>query len=581
MQKVDTTVGGLVEMIARGELRLPEMQRRYVWTATRVRDLLDSLYRGYPSGSILVWDTDQEQPSRSLPVSQMESPFTGHKLLLDGQQRLTSLSAILRQEPVKVKNRKRPIEIAFNLDHPKGGPGETREIDDDATPATVDTDDETIVEDDEYTPSIQDRMKTRTFVVANHALLSSPSWVLVSDIFKKTDWQLVKDLVETPDDPQFEEYTKRLQRVRAIRDYPYVMQVIPRTYSYEEVADIFVRVNSLGIKLRGSDLALAFITAKWPNSLKLFEEFIDECEESWFTLDLGLIVRTIVVFATKQCHFQTVNSISLKALEDAWSKAKNGIRFAINFLRSNAGIEDETLLSSPFLMIPIAVLSILQDEQLSKDDRRHVLRWLYVANARGHYSGSSEATLDVDLALLFRGNGPQSLINPLNNRFGRLHLEPSDLVGRGTRSALFSLAYLALKDNGAKDWFTGFGLSLNHQGPQHYIQFHHIFSKALLQRASYEKSEINEIANMAFIGGRTNRQISSKPPEEYFKGIIAKQGTDALKRHQIPMDQVLWKAENYRTFLEERRKMLTAAINGFINRAYETGSVTTQDSGDV
>src|SRR5438874_2425134 len=103
MSKIDTTVGKLVDLIQSGELRLPEMQRRYVWPATRVRDLLDSLYRGYPSGTILVWETDREMPSRDLAVSQGHSPFTGHKLLLDGQQRLTSLSAILRGEPVGVR----------------------------------------------------------------------------------------------------------------------------------------------------------------------------------------------------------------------------------------------------------------------------------------------------------------------------------------------------------------------------------------------------------------------------------------------------------------------------------------------
>ena len=70
MRKIDTTVKDLVGMIQRGELRLPEMQRRYVWRSTRVRDLLDSLYRGYPSGSILVWETDVEMPVHDMAVSQ-------------------------------------------------------------------------------------------------------------------------------------------------------------------------------------------------------------------------------------------------------------------------------------------------------------------------------------------------------------------------------------------------------------------------------------------------------------------------------------------------------------------------------
>ena len=91
MPKIDTTVGNLVEMIRNGELRLPEMQRRYVLPATRVRDLLDSLYRGYPSGTILVWETEREMPIRDLAVPQSDSPFKGHKMLLDGQQKLCSI----------------------------------------------------------------------------------------------------------------------------------------------------------------------------------------------------------------------------------------------------------------------------------------------------------------------------------------------------------------------------------------------------------------------------------------------------------------------------------------------------------
>src|SRR3989338_4795071 len=109
MAKAEASVEELVGMIERGELRLPEMQRRYVWRAPRVRDLLDSLYRGYPSGSILVWETDQDQPVRELAVAQQRTPFTGYKLLLDGQQRLTSLSAVLRGEPISVRGRKREI----------------------------------------------------------------------------------------------------------------------------------------------------------------------------------------------------------------------------------------------------------------------------------------------------------------------------------------------------------------------------------------------------------------------------------------------------------------------------------------
>src|SRR6185295_8830607 len=112
------SVEELVSMIERGELRLPEMQRRYVWQSTRVRDLLDSLYRGYPSGAILLWETDEIVPLQEFAVEQQNNPYQSSRLLLDGQQRLTSLTAVIRGEPVNVRGRKKPIEIMFNLEHP-------------------------------------------------------------------------------------------------------------------------------------------------------------------------------------------------------------------------------------------------------------------------------------------------------------------------------------------------------------------------------------------------------------------------------------------------------------------------------
>ena len=103
MAKAEASVEELVGMIERGALRLPEMQRQYVWKATRVRDLMDSLYRGYPSGAILLWENDEEVPLRDFAVQQEQSPYSTTRLLLDGQQRLTSLSAVLRGEPIKVR----------------------------------------------------------------------------------------------------------------------------------------------------------------------------------------------------------------------------------------------------------------------------------------------------------------------------------------------------------------------------------------------------------------------------------------------------------------------------------------------
>src|SRR5687768_8609313 len=196
MGKVDTNVGELIGMIGRGDLRLPEMQRRYVWPATRVRDLLDSLYRGYPSGTVLVWETDQEAPARDLAVEQERPSFMTQKLLLDGQQRLTSLYSVLNGEPVTVRNRKRPIDVLFNLDHPEGPPVELTEVEDDAEFPTLEVGDDEPEEELEQEMSIQQRLSRRTFVVSSKQLQAIPTWVKVSDVFggTKSDWVLLKPL---------------------------------------------------------------------------------------------------------------------------------------------------------------------------------------------------------------------------------------------------------------------------------------------------------------------------------------------------------------------------------------------------
>ncbi len=576
MPKIDTTVGNLVAMIKSGELRLPEMQRRYVWPATRVRDLLDSLYRGYPSGTILVWETDREMPSRDLAVSQAESPFRGHKLLLDGQQRLTSLTAILRGESVTVRGRVKPIDILFNLDHPEGPPVDVTEVENDS--AELD-DNGTESDEEEGEPTIQEQLRRRTFVVASKTLAADPRWIRVSDAFdeKIGDGQLLKRLVSGFDDPLYDKYSTRLQKLRKIRDYSYVMHVLEKGHTYEEVAEIFVRVNSLGIKLRGSDLALAQITSRWPDSLQLFEQFQEECEESWYTLDLGLIVRALVVFTTGQSRFRTAGTVPVPSLKTGWEDAKQGLQFSINFLRSNAGIEDESLLSSLLFIVSIGYFAKQRNYRLTSAEETNLRRWLYVANARGHYSASSETTLDADLKLMQEGGTALRLLEQLQQKV-RLEIEPVDLEKRGQQSALFSMAYLALQARGAKDWQTGLGLSLTHLGRYHYIQHHHVFPKAQLKER-YEKSQINEIANMAFITGRTNRRIGARPAAEYLAEVLSQQGSQALEAHCIPTDPALWTVDAYPGFLAWRRAALARAINDFVHR--EEAVATEPDVGAI
>ncbi len=569
MQQQNIPIATLVDMYKRGELRLPEIQRHYVWQSTRVRDLLDSLYRGYPSGSILMWETDEPVPTRDFAIAQDNNAFAGRKLLLDGQQRLTSLTAVLNGEPVSVRSRKRPIDILFNLEHPDGPPTDVVEVDSDEVSPVLADDEVTDEngEDDENEAGLQEKLNRRTFVVASKNLASQPHWISVSEVFKTAnDAELLEKAgIESFKDPRFQKYSDRLKKLRAIKDYSYVVHVLERSMSYEEVTEIFVRVNSLGAKLRSSDLALAQITSRWPNLLKELEAFQDECEQSWFTIDLGQLVRAIVVFATKQCLFRTVTSTPVDTLKAGWEEAKEGLRFAINFLRANAGIEDESLLSSPMFIHVLAAISRVKDNKLTAEEQSKLLHWLLVANARGRYSrGSTETLLNEDLNIIFRTGDIGALMEPVKRQFGRLYIEAGDLAARGVNSPLFSLAYLALKSAGAKDWYSGLGLSLTHQGKLHFIQWHHILPKSLLKTYGYETGEINEIANMAFITGQTNRRISNKEATGYLADIVDKQGASTLESQCVPTEPALWSIDRYKDFLSYRRQALADQMNAFI-----------------
>jgi hypothetical protein len=562
--KAEASVEELVGMIERGELRLPEMQRRYVWRSPRVRDLLDSLYRGYPSGAILLWETDEDVPLQDMAVTQQKNPYQSTRLLLDGQQRLTSLSAVIRGEQVKVRGRRKPIDLLFNLNHPDHLAVVT-EVDEDGS----DDDDDDLVADEEADADeddLQKRFDRMTFVVATRELASLPHWVKVTDVFKTdTDAGFLKRAgVSGFDDPNYERYSQRLAQLRGIRKYSYRMDVLERKLLYDEVTEIFVRVNSLGAKLRSSDLALAQITAKWRNSLKIFEAFQQDCSRAGFDLELGIHLKNLIVFTTGQSRFRTVSNQRLAALQKGWAESCRGMEFALNFLKNNTGVDSPALLSSPFLLIALAYHGHKRDYNLSPHESERLRYWALVANAKGRYSrGSSETLLDQDLTILKAGGGAQELIDRLRQQVGRLEITPEELQGRNQRSALFKTMFLAFRAAGAKDWRSQVAIALDHSGSQHALQFHHIFPRAVLKE-HYTPRETDDISNLCFIAGKTNRQISDKPPAHYFPTTIEKNGPIAFQAQCIPTEAHLLAIEDYKAFLQQRRSRVAERLNQFL-----------------
>lgn len=564
MSKAEATVEELVGMIERGELRLPEMQRRYVWRSTRVRDLLDSLYRGYPSGAILLWETDEPVPLQEFSISQQSNPYHSTRLLLDGQQRLTSLSAVIRGEPISVRARKKPIELLFNLEHPDELVVVT-EVDE--SHDDEDDDDEVLQDEaDSNDSDVQSRVNRMTFVISTKKLEQMPNWVSVSQVFQSdNDADFLRTAGVTGfDDPRYRKYSARLAKLRGIRKYMYRMDILERSLTYNEVTEIFVRVNSLGAKLRSSDLALAQITAKWRNSLQIFQTFQEQCSKQGFDIELGVFLRNLIVFATGQSRFLTVASLRPDDLKTAWSESCEGFMFAMNFLKNNVGIDSPALLSSPFILLIVGFLGHKRDYQVTPSEASQLKYWILVANAKGRYSrGSSETIVDQDLAALRQGT-VADLIDRLRSQVGRLDITADELEGRNQRSALFKTMFLAFRDAGARDWRSNLQIALDHSGAQHKLQFHHIFPKAVLARNKYSSREADDIANLSFIGGKTNRAISDKAPSDYLEQFIEKNGKAAFQAQCIPIDPHLLEVQAYKQFLVSRRAEITKRLNVFL-----------------
>lgn len=557
MSKAEYKVRELVDMIERGELQLPEMQRRYVWTQTKVRDLLDSLYRGYPSGIILAWRAphDVEVETREFAV-QANTDADASLLLLDGQQRLTSLSAVLRGEKVKVRGRKNPVEILFNLEHPDELTFIT-EVNED-----VESDDDT-EETDEADLDPMIKVNKRAFVVSSNAVLALPNWVRVTDVFNKSDADIFQGAgVGGFDDPRYTKYSERLKQLRGIADYVYRAEVLEREKSYEEVTEIFVRVNSLGAKLRGSDLALAQITAKWRGSLEKFNEYQQFVAERGFDYDLGVYLRALVAITTGQSKFLVVGALSKATLQGGWEKTKRCFDFAVDFLKANLHVDSPALLSSPLLLITTACWAQQRDLAIRPEEAADFRTWFLVANAKGRYSrGSSESILDQDLAVLRSGGGVQELTERLVQQVGRMDFVPADLAGRTSTAGAFKAMFLLLKSRDAKDWATSLRVSPKHANKGDKIEFHHIFPRAYLRSARPELTdrEINDIANLAFIGSTTNKQISAKEPATYRQDYPAA----AFDAQFIDFDDWGDDAASYEAFLDRRRTAIAAALNEF------------------
>jgi hypothetical protein len=209
-------------------------------------------------------------------------------------------------------------------------------------------------------------------------------------------------------------------------------------------------------------------------------------------------------------------------------------------------------------LIPLAAY-FEHHSTITGDVEKGLLRWFYVASLRGRYSGSGETNLDEDIKAV-HGEDPIALLmrNTLKPE-EKIEVLADEFDDAGGRNPLFPMTYAAAKKRGAKDWFKGIALGTDAIGEDHQIEIHHIFPKALLKERGERRKDIDEIANLAFLMARPNKQISKREPDAYLSEIADKH-PERLVAQSVPMDRKLWKLDRFQDFLAARRKLLAEAV---------------------
>jgi hypothetical protein len=527
----------LLDEIARDEVLLPEIQRAYVWKGPQVAKLIDSLYREYPAGQILLWDTASLPVTKSLEgVEKPALPGGGNpKIVLDGQQRLTSLHKALgtvkakKEEPGDDDEEDRRIEVYFNLE-------------------------------------------TEAFQLYLRRLDADPRWISVRAVLdnERHDLDILEDIENRTGldrkDARVRLYLDRLQRLRKIADFKFPIEIF-KSDDYEQVTELFVRINSAGTRLRAAELVLAQLALRLPGAIvKLIDAALDDYAEVGYELEPRFLIRALIAIGTGQSRYRYLTEFWRKPageIEEIWRRTRKAVDSAVNFVRHNARFESSDWLPSLNALIPLAAY-FARHTAIAPNVEEGLLRWFYLASLRGRYSGSGETALDEDLKAAAGTEPVAALMKNALPVAGGEKVSADEFDDAGWRNPLFPMTYAVARKGGAKDWFTGVGLAKDVVGAEHDIEVHHIFPKALLKKlGAVNRKDRDEIANLAFLAARPNKRISNRPPVEYLAEIADKH-PQRLEAQSIPMDRSLWHIDRFQDFLAARRALLARAVTRLI-----------------
>ena len=527
-------IASILANVENDHLTLPTFQRGFVWRRDQVRRFMESLYRRHPVGSLLVWVT-----TGSVEVRGSASKAPGAiQLLLDGQQRITTLYGIMQGRAPKFFDGDANTFTGLHFD----------------------------LESEEFAFYQKSRMQ------------GQPLWIDVTDLFQKGVGPAIAQLTALPEmQPRLGEFVGRVMALHNIGEFDlHIDQVTGEDKSTDIVVDIFNNVNSGGTKLSHGDLALAEICASWPEARDEMKVRLAKWEQAGFKFNLDWFLRCINAIVTGNAQFAALHKVGVTDFESGLVRAEKSIDALLNFFSARLGLDHDRVLGSRYAIPLLARYLDDRDGDFGSDsDQGKLMYWYIHAMLWGRYSGSTETMLNQDLALIKDGDGAlDRLIAQLLQQRGDLSVTAGNLFGAwGRGSRFYPLLYMLTRIEGTRDWGSGLQLSTRMLGAMGQLHLHHIFPKSLLYKAGYSMAEVNSLANLTFLTAKTNQEVSNRDPAEYLPEYMARHA-GAVESHWMPLEPALWSIDRFRDFLDARRELLAAATNGMLDR-FLSGSVET------
>ncbi len=575
----NVTIEEILGWIKQGKIGLPEMQRPFVWSTAKVRDLIDSLYNGYPIGYIVTW----QNPAIGL---KNDSSSNNKEIIIDGQQRLTALKAALSGEKVVSQQYiTKRIKISFK-------------------------------------PS------TGEFNTLNSAIEKDPLWINdISDIFKSdfNSYSYVTDnakkLGMAPED-----LGATLQKLLAIRQSEIGDIKLGYNLSIGAVTDIFNRINSKGVSLSSADLAMSRLSADTvhggnnlrkqieyfvqllndPNLLENIVKFDSDFANTkefgqikWIASEVNPIYKPRyadilhLILATSFKRGKLSDMVSLISGRDfeARNYSEEGMKANYEKMQAGATLVFNKSNFQRYLMILrdmgmrnsgklglvghgvfnfgyILFLYLHRITNLSQEKiASYLKRWIIMSALTGRYSGSSETITESDLKMISRDANPINVLDDIldremNDSFWNGTL-PNMLRVQSTQASswrIFQMSQIYGKDTAwlAKD--TSTETVMLEEG-----NIHHIFPQAYLRKNGFSKGDINQIANYVWVTQPKNLEISDKAPKDYLsdENIIEFMSETNNRENAIPEEIVEYDFHNYSDFLNQRRHLMAKKMREF------------------